>query len=446
MSPSVYSSRHKARWPSLANTPFNPSSALARSFRDVHAWHWDNSHYYDRSVLGWLLKGPSTPHQAQWLQHLIQCGASVSASCSESPRDPLWGVSAVALLVSAVAGKEGLNAAHAEDLLGLVREEELQKGRPAYGGLGYRLCENLLLSQRLDLVVDAWTSTPRTTESEPMLYALCSRMSPVPFRCEAARALVDQGLTWGPAAIALPRLLSAVPNDPGWWSEQLFRVWDAHVAEKGPVAFDQKWFVQWRQELGQALLATTPEGAELLRQGLDARVPVEQRRQWAPELPVFFHLSRHYSSWWDKQAWSQAPLLVAWAADWGLPKRARLRDGTPWPVHLAMQWQCLGRSDFSGTGTDKPAAHQHLWKSLECLANAGHDLKQATSPSLIQKVKEEFDLSLPSSLNAWARKHAITDAPLFSDAQERLNQLVKASQISRRLPPEAPAPVPRIRF
>lgn len=437
-----YPSRQKSKWPALANTPFKPDSALARSFKETSTLFWEGSHHQDMTAFAWLLWRPSSPHQADWMGHLLRCGASPTTRGGKS----LWGrhesASPAETLLLAIAGKGrgALIPEHAEHLWkAMVQHQQAQKSGDPW--LGYLELEALMETQRLDLLLELFPEGSPLQSWSSLHYTLTSSGRHGEFRAQAAQALVAQGLTWGAASIALPHLLTAAPGAPSWWLPQLFKAWD-EAANRGEIlALDGPWHKAWRQTLGRALLWMDADSTKVLREGLEARVAPERRALFAPEFPAFLKSESVYAFWWEASHWEQVPGLVKWALEWGLRPHARLPDGATWTEHLTLQWE---KSDRFGH-SNKDMALPLIWESLELLAHGGYRLSTPAKPELIKRVREIFDVKLSMSLQRWVRDRELFDPP-FHGTVQRLEKLIKVAALSRKLPQAQPEPRPKPRF
>lgn len=438
-----YPSRQKARWPDLSKVPFKPTGALARSFQEVPSVFWSHTYYHELSALGWLLNGQQTPHQIDWLRHLIRCGADPAHDCQGQQRFSIrksW--SASGKLISRLS--DPAQAAHAQSLLSVIREERVQQNLSPYGGLDHLLCEELMKAQDVGLVVEAFRGHSPTCGMS-LSMALVSVLEPQAFRIQAAQALVEKGMQWGPVTAALPRLVKAIPNHPGFWTAQVFAAWDRAVEDTSWLAWDEKTLSTWRHALGQAVLNMPSSALIALREGMEQRLSPDERSKWAPELPALFALGPAYSNWWSQDHWQQVPALVQWAVEWGLPNNALLPDKTTWPEQMAAQFQ--GSSKQAGVFSfSKKEALKNFWEALEHLAVAGHRLDRPVPPRLIQSIRESHRVELSSSMEDWLAECRGSQVLLFAKSADRWAQLLKASAISKTLPDAVANASPKPRF
>jgi len=434
----LYPPHLKARWSRLAEIPFDPDSALARSFEEVPAEEWDNLFSQDRTALGWVVQGlrkeDNEDNRGKWFSHLVRCGGNpwrgMDRKNSSNPLD----VPVTYLLDQAGAlSSSHWSAVSCTAMLETVLKERGTLSDPFTANIYF--FQALVGTRRLD-----WITKVAQERTEMGYLPFCLSLVPTDyteFAVEALKSVLAQGLSWPRASEALPDILTWVRRDPELALQQLFLVWDRDDSSLNSPP------PGWNDSLGKALLSTTPDIARRLKEGLEARLKPEQRVQWLPNLPSCL-LAMHEGSapisagWWETKQWPQIPVVIRWAVEWGLPSDARLGDQMGWAVALVFQWKDVRNQGFFADLEQKEKVKGELWEGLTCLAQGGYALNTLPSKDRMEQLKKAMKCEFFDSMEEWMK--AVSRFPGMEDTLERYSRLTRVEELTAHLTPDKMAP------
>ncbi len=436
-----YPRRQQEKWSSLGELPFRPTGALARSFQEVATVFWDARRHQGITALGWCAFHADQPHARDWFVHLLRCGASPWGDCGNISCRPCSSV--IEFLAKSIrpVSSEGFSVC-AEELLSLIQANYgLTYGQ---GGVSYGVMEGLLRSQRsdfLDQIADELTAAGLARQGDMQFPLLVYAFSNPEFAEHTARRLLTKGLDWNPLDQSLLSLVSLLYKGK-FWLEQCCAVLDrdADQLSKGPPS-------GWAENLGEALLRCAPDQVALFRDALDQRIPREQRRQWAPSLPVE---ATAKPAWhWNKQAWESLPGLTQWAVDWGLPSAARLKSGLAWPHALMLQWHVMKPQDrtafFPEEIETRKEACQRFRETIDLLAHAGYRIDMPVQAKHVEEARVAWGIRLEKTLPEFLSNQSLLAPDPFDGYVHRLPFLLRTMGLAQKLPSAVSTP-PKPRF